>query len=61
MNLRSVEEKALNKQLIKMAENEARMLKTLNHPSIMNLIDIFKDDKNHYLVTEYCEGLELFE
>ena len=27
----------------------------------MNLIDIFRDDKHYYMVTDYCEGIELCE
>ena len=44
-----------------MAENEWNVLKKLDHPSIVRLIDIYRDKQNFYLVTEFCEGCELFD
>ena len=44
-----------------MAENEWNVLKKLDHPGIVRLIDIYRDKQNFYLVTEFCEGNELFD
>jgi calcium-dependent protein kinase len=44
-----------------MAENEWNVLKKLDHPGIVRLIDIYRDKHNFYLVTEFCEGCELFD
>jgi len=44
-----------------MAENEWNLLKKLDHPGIVRLIDIYKDKQNFYLVTEFIEGNELFD
>jgi len=40
---------------------EAEMLKTVRHPYIVNLLDIFEDDTNVYFIIEYAAGGELFD
>ena len=42
-------------------EREIRILKKLDHPNILKLYEVFKDNTAFYLVTEYCKGGELFE
>ena len=37
------------------------MMKKLDHPNIIKLFDVFKDEKYFYFVTEFCEGLDLLE
>ncbi|CZT98189.1 calcium-dependent protein kinase 1 [Plasmodium falciparum NF54] len=41
--------------------NEISLLKSLDHPNIIKLFDVFEDKKYFYLVTEFYEGGELFE
>ncbi|CAD8066872.1 unnamed protein product [Paramecium sonneborni] len=41
--------------------SEMNILKNLDHPHIVKLYELFEDDKNYYLVTEYCSGGELFD
>lgn len=41
--------------------NELTALKTLDHPHIIKLFEIFEDDENIYLVQEFCSGGELFD
>ena len=36
-------------------------LKQLNHPNIVELMEVMEDDTKHYLVFELCEGGELFD
>jgi calcium-dependent protein kinase len=48
-------------KIVSMAENEWNVLKNLDHPGIVRLIDVYKDASNFYMVTEFCEGCELFE
>ncbi|CAI2366546.1 unnamed protein product [Moneuplotes crassus] len=41
--------------------NEIYALKTLDHPHIIKLYEIFKDEDHVYLVQELCTGGELFD
>jgi len=41
--------------------NEIKILKILDHPNIVKLYEIYQDQKNIYLITEYLEGGELFD
>jgi serine/threonine protein kinase len=40
---------------------EVDILKALDHPNIVKLIDFFEEDKFFYVVMEYLEGGELFD
>lgn len=41
--------------------NELNILKNLDHPNIVNIIETFETDKVCYVVLEHCSGGELFE
>lgn len=41
--------------------NEVAALKTLDHPNIIKLFEVYEDSKCVYLVQEFCEGGELFD
>lgn len=36
-------------------------MKSADHPNIINFYEIYKDDSHFHIVTEFCEGGELFE
>mmetsp|Transcript_19183 Transcript_19183/g.35037 ORF Transcript_19183/g.35037 Transcript_19183/m.35037 type:complete len:484 (-) Transcript_19183:373-1824(-) len=40
---------------------EIEILKTLDHPNILRLFELFEDEKRFYIVTEALRGRELFE
>lgn len=40
-------------------QREAYSISQLNHPNIVNIYDIVDNDKGHYLVMEYVEGMDL--
>lgn len=40
---------------------EIDILKNLVHPNILRLYEVFQDKKQIFLVTELCEGRELFD
>ena len=41
--------------------SEISILSKLTHPSIMQIYEIFEDNVNIYIVSEYCKGGELFD
>jgi len=46
---------------IKVLLNEINILSKLTHPNIMQVYEIFDDNTNIYIVSEYCKGGELFD
>lgn len=40
---------------------ETAILMDIDHPNIVKLYEIFSDTYSYYLISEYCEGGELFE
>lgn len=42
-------------------DKEYEILTKLKHPNIVRLHEYFQDHDHFYLVTEYCEGGELFD
>lgn len=59
--------KIINNQTIhndytsKQIRQEIEIMKSLNHPHIVRLIDVFHSINNFYIVTEYCNGGDLRE
>ena len=41
--------------------DEIIILKNLDHPNIMKLYEFFEDDKNYYMVSEFCDQGDLFD
>eukprot|EP00826_Nyctotherus_ovalis_P048980 TRINITY_DN5843_c0_g1_i14.p1 TRINITY_DN5843_c0_g1~~TRINITY_DN5843_c0_g1_i14.p1 ORF type:complete len:482 (-),score=166.20 TRINITY_DN5843_c0_g1_i14:125-1570(-) len=46
---------------IELVKKELEILRTLDHPNIVKLFEYYEDAKRFYLVTEYCEGGNLFD
>ena len=46
---------------LKLLLNEINILAKLSHPNIMQIFEIFDDNTNIYIVSEYCKGGELFD
>lgn len=40
---------------------EIEILKSLDHPNIVNLVDVFEDERHFCLVMELMQGGELFD
>ena len=55
--------KKSNKELLSDGEikDEIEILKTLEHPDIVRIIESFNTKDSYVLATEYCEGGELFD
>ena len=45
-----------NNKYSKELKNEIAIIKDINHPNIVKLIDIKEDDKYFYFINEYCNG-----
>ena len=50
-----------NSKAFKYLENEISILKDVNHPNIIKLIDVKETLKDVYIITEYCNGGNLEE
>jgi calcium-dependent protein kinase len=42
-------------------KNEINMLTMIDHPNVIKIFEFYTTQKEYYLVTEFCEGGELFE
>lgn len=40
---------------------EIDILKTLDHPNILKVYEFYEDDRYLYIITELCNGKELFD
>jgi serine/threonine protein kinase len=49
-------QKIMSEKLRQYFLNEIEILKNLNHPNIMQLVEIKSSHNNIYLITEYCNG-----
>ena len=52
----SKESMNVNKENEEEIRNEIEVLKNIDHPNIMKIFEFFEDDKNIYLVNEFCGG-----
>lgn len=72
--LKTIKKDAIPKEDEKRLLSEMNILKVLDHPNIIKLIELYQDEKHYYLITEYffrlffyffifryCCGGELFE
>ena len=56
-----MDKRYLNPEEKKRLKNEIDIMKTLDHPNIVRLYEVFEDEKFIYLVQEICTGGELFD
>ena len=52
--------KILSKEDLVRIEREIQILRRLNHPNVIKIHHIFEDQKNFYIIMEFCENGELF-
>jgi len=48
-------------QDLKSLQEEVEILSKLSHPNIMQLYEVYNDKTNFYIVTEFCQGGDLFD
>lgn len=58
--MKSIKKKSIIKEDEERMFAEMNILKDLDHPNILKLFELYQDDLNYYLITEYCSGGELF-
>ncbi|WP_457832106.1 protein kinase domain-containing protein, partial [Staphylococcus aureus] len=51
----------VRKSALESFENEARILKQMDSPNVVKLIDFFVEDHRAYLVLEHIDGMSLRE
>jgi calcium/calmodulin-dependent protein kinase I len=54
-------QKTLIREDIKLLKREIEIMKTVDHPNILKLIEIYEDNENVYIVMELVDGNELFD
>jgi calcium-dependent protein kinase len=59
--MKSIKKKSILKEEEERMFAEMNILKDLDHPNILKLFELYQDENNYYLITEYCNGGELFE
>ena len=52
---------SVTEKFIRKINNEFEILKTIDHPNIVRLIEVYQTDNNFYFVTEYCKGYQLLK
>ena len=51
--LKTIQKKDLPREDELKLFSEMNLLRILDHPNIIKLIELFQDDKNYYLITEF--------
>lgn len=59
--MKSLKKSAVTKDTEGQLFYEVSLLRELDHPNIAKLYELFQDDANYYLISEYCSGGELFD
>lgn len=58
--MKSIKKTSILKEEQEKLFSEMNILKNLDHPNIVKLFELFQDNKNYYMVTEYLSGGEMF-
>lgn len=59
--IKKIKKSAIQKEKGIVKDKEYEILTKLNHPNIVRLLEYYQDADHFYLVTEFCEGGELFD
>jgi len=59
--VKCINRKGLTKEDEEALVAEVEILRTIDHPNILNLLDVYSEESSYYLVTELLEGGELFD
>ena len=53
--------KITEKEDLKRINREISIVKKLSHPNIIKINEIFENEKNYYIIMDYCSNGELFD
>ncbi|CAD8052575.1 unnamed protein product [Paramecium primaurelia] len=59
--IKQIKKSSLIKEEEQRLFSEMNILRNLDHPHIVKLFELYQDENNYYLVTEYLSGGELFD
>ncbi|XP_055370489.1 MAP/microtubule affinity-regulating kinase 4 isoform X6 [Betta splendens] len=59
--IKIIDKTQLNPTSLQKLFREVRIMKTLNHPNIVQLFEVIETDKTLYLIMEYASGGEVFD
>ena len=57
--VKTIEKCTLSLQTIFLLKREIEALFKMSHPNILQLYEVYEDDKFYHMVTEFCEGGEI--
>ena len=60
-SLSGMEVRRIDAELLDDLRNEIALLKLVDHPNVIKLLEFYEDSQNIYLILELCEGGELFD
>ncbi|CAK7895393.1 hypothetical protein CAAN1_10S00804 [[Candida] anglica] len=58
--IKVIDKRDLNAKQLNNIKNEISIMKRLNHPNILRLLDAHNSAQNCFLILEYCDGGEIF-
>ena len=58
--MKSIKKNAIIKEDEERMFSEMNILKTLDHPNILKLYELFQDEEHYYLITELMKSFKFF-
>lgn len=59
--MKIIKKESCDEGYLKTLGNEINILRQLDHPHIIKLYEIYQDNNNIYMITEFLEGGEVFD
>lgn len=59
--MKIIRKESCDESYLKSLGNEIQIMRTLDHPHVIKLYEIYQDHQNIFIITEFLEGGELFD